>query len=128
MPEGSEVSTRRSGRPEDVELEGERLATYRPQFGLFSLSVEGAERLRSALPEPGGRVYLNDEAAPFVEKGKTAFAAHVLRVDDELRAGDEVLVVDRDDNLLGTGRASLCSEEMLSFEQGQAVEMREGVK
>lgn len=122
------MSVRRSGRPEDVELDGERLATYRPHVGLFTLSAAGAERLRAALEEPLGRVYVMNDVAPFIAEGGTAFAKHVVRVDPEVRAGDEVLLVDEDDNLLGTGKARLGGVEMLSFETGPAVDSREGVE
>lgn len=127
FPAGVEVSTRTSGRPGQVFLGGERLATFRPHVGLFTLSVLAAGRLHGALEEPRCRVYMNDEAAPFVAGGKTAFAKHVLDADEELRAGDEVLLVDGKDKLLGTGRATLSRIEMISFERGQAVEVREGV-
>ncbi|MFU8768090.1 MAG: PUA domain-containing protein [Candidatus Methanoperedens sp.] len=37
---------------------------------------------------------VNSDSAPFVAKGKTAFARHVVDADPEIRAGQEVLVVD----------------------------------
>ncbi|MBS1263897.1 MAG: tRNA-guanine(15) transglycosylase [Methanonatronarchaeales archaeon] len=127
VPEDAEVSARPSMRPEHVSLDGQRLASYRPHVGLLTLSATGAALLHSALAPPALRVYVNDEAAPFVAEGKTAFAKHVVEADREIRAGDEVLVVDLEDNLLGTGKASLSQVEMLSLDRGQAVDVREGV-
>ena len=65
--------------------------------------------------------------APFVAKGKTAFARHVVDVDPEIRAGQEVLVVDEDDGLLATGKTMLSALEMKAFEKGTAVDVRSGV-
>ena len=71
---------------------------------------------------------VNSDAAPFVAKGKTAFARHVVDVDPEIRAGQEVLVVDGDDRFLGTGKTMLSAIEMKAFEKGTAVDVRGGIK
>ncbi|OYT31543.1 MAG: pseudouridine synthase, partial [Thermofilum sp. ex4484_79] len=52
----------------------------------------------------------------------------VVNVDPEIRAGEEVLVVDEEDRLLAIGRAVLAAQEMLSFKRGIAVKVRRGVK
>ena len=70
---------------------------------------------------------VNSDAAPFVAKGKTAFARHVVDVDPEIRAGQEVLVVDEDDKLLATGKTMLSASEMKAFEKGTAVDVRSGI-
>ena len=61
---------------------------------------------------------MNDDAAPFVAKGKTAFCKFVLDCDPEIRALEEVLLVDKDDNLLATGQALLCAAEIKDFKKG----------
>ena len=68
------------------------------------------------------RVVASDDAAPFVAKGGNVFAKHVLSVDPEIRAGEEVLVVDSQDRLLATGTAVLAPEEMLQIKRGLAVQ------
>ncbi|MCK4797358.1 MAG: pseudouridine synthase, partial [Spirochaetes bacterium] len=57
----------------------------------------------------------------------TAFARHVVDVDSEIRAGQEILVVDEDDKLLGTGKTMLSASEMKAFEKGTAVDVRGGI-
>lgn len=103
---------------------GKRIATLRASDGLLTLSIEGGERLRKIFSYPRLRVVVSDEAAPFIVKGKSAFARHVIDVDQELRAGEEVLVVDKSDRLIATGRAVLSASEMLSFKKGMAVDIR----
>ena len=51
---------------------------------------------------------------------------HVVATDAGIRAGDEVLVVMGDDVLLATGVALLSGQEMLAFNYGVAVKVRQG--
>jgi uncharacterized protein with predicted RNA binding PUA domain len=63
-----------------------------------------------------------------VAKGGNVFARHVLGVDPEIRAGEEVLVVDSRDRLLATGTAVLAPEEMLQIKRGLAVQTRKAAE
>ncbi len=126
FPKSVTFSLSRTGRVSQVLDAGKRVATLRSYDGLFTLSELGARRLHAHLPPPRHRVVMNREAAPFVEAGKTAFARHVIAVDDALRANDEVLLVDADDVLLATGSALLSPAEMLVFAKGAAVRVRRG--
>lgn len=111
-------------RIRQILLDNERMATVRAKDGMLTLSMKGAGLLHAYIEYPGQRVVVNRDAAPFVAKGKTAFSRHVIAVDPDIRAGQEVLVVDEDDNLLATGRAALSAVEMLSFKKGAAVDVR----
>lgn len=111
-------------RIRQILLDSERIATIRAKDGLFTLSMKGAAMLHGYIKYPGQRVVVNSDAAPFVAKGKTAFSRHVLAVDPDIRAGQEVLVVDENDTLLATGRAALSAVEMTSFKKGTAVDVR----
>jgi len=102
----------------------ERIATVRANDGLLTLSMLGAKRLHGFLASPKCRVTVSDEAAPFVAKGGNVFAKHVQSVDPDIRAGEEVLVVDGQDKLLATGKAVLAPEEMLQINRGVAVAIR----
>ena len=114
-------------RVRQILLEGKRIATVRAHDGMLTLSVFGAGKIHEFVTYPEQRVVVNSDAAPFVAKGKTAFARHVVDVDPEIRAGQEVLVVDEDDGLLGTGKTMLSASEMKAFEKGTAVDVRGGV-
>ncbi len=105
---------------------GIRVATLRSYDGLFTLSELGARRLHAGFSYPRLRVVVNRDAATFVEAGKTAFARHVVAADPQLRANDEVLLVDENDVLLATGNALLSPAEMLAFTRGTAVKVRQG--
>jgi uncharacterized protein with predicted RNA binding PUA domain len=116
----------RTGRVSQILEDGARIATLRASDGFFTLGELGARRLHARFSYPKLRVTVSSEAAPFVGTGKTAFAKHVLHADPDLRARDEVLVVDENDTLLATGQAILSPLEMLAFKRGVAVKVRQG--
>ncbi len=117
-----------TGRVRQVVDNGVRIATLKPDSGWFTLSIEGARRVKEALPFPKMRVVVMDEVSEFIAEGKSVFAKHVVEVDEEIRANDEVLVVNTKDELLATGRAVLSAFEMLEMERGMAVKVRQGVR
>jgi len=126
FPDGCEFTLSRTGRIRQVLHEGNRLATVRAENGRLTLGIEGALRLKEALPPPGYRVVINPEVAEFARAGKNAFARHVTAADTAIRGGDEVLVVGESDELLATGSAMMSGEEMLAFNYGVAVKVRQG--
>lgn len=126
FPEGSTFQLSRTKRVRQVLYSGKRIATARAKDGFFTLSIEGASVVHSLLPGKTLRVVISDDAAPFVEAGKTAFAKHVIEIDPELRAGEEVLVTDKTDRLLATGQLLLSPAEILALDGGAAVDVRVG--
>ncbi|MDF0591028.1 PUA domain-containing protein [Candidatus Methanocrinis natronophilus] len=115
-----------TGRLRHLYRDGERTATVRARDGLLTLSSLGAELLYDFLPSPKQRVVVQNDVAPYVARGGTAFAKHVVSVDPDIRAGEEVLVVDEDGRLIATGRAVLSPEEMMELRRGPAVIVRSG--
>jgi uncharacterized protein with predicted RNA binding PUA domain len=126
FPEGCEVILSRTGRVRQIMLRGKRLATVRAKDGRFTLGIDGALRLLSALRPPAYRVVVSGDVAEFIRQGKNTFAKHVIAADPAIRAGDEVMVVDGEDQLLATGSAVLSGGEMLLFNYGVAVKVRQG--
>lgn len=114
------------GRMRQVWLGDRPLCTIRASDGFIVLNRSGAELLHGALKPPRLRVVVSSDAAPFVARGKTVFAKHVVEADPEIRPAEEVLVVDPMDRLLASGRALLSGEEMMAFKVGKAVEVRRG--
>lgn len=128
FPDNVDFQMSTTGRVRQILFEGKRIATVRAQDGILTLSIAGAMKLHGFLKFPQNRVVVNSDAAPFVAKGKNAFARHVVDADPEIRAGEEVLVVDENDDLLATGKAVLCALEMTAFKKGMAVEVRNGIR
>ncbi len=106
----------------------ELLATYRPTDGLLALSIPGGLALRRIFKPPKLRVKVIPGVEEFIKKGGNVFAKHVADVDPELRPEEEVLVVDKRDQLLAVGRSFFNAEEMKSFKVGVAVKVRHGIE
>ncbi|AGF96836.1 PUA domain-containing protein [Methanosarcina mazei] len=127
FPEGSTFQLSRTKRVRQVLHSGKRIATARAKDGFFTLSIEGASVIHKLLSGKKLRVVVSDDAAPFVEAGKTAFAKHVIDIDPELRAGEEVLITDKNDRLLATGQLLLSPAEIRDLDSGTAVDVRAGI-
>ena len=129
FPENIEIQySPRTGRIRYINLNGERLATLRPTDGLLSLSTKAAIFMAENLPFARCFVTVRNDVSEFIADGGDVFAAHVVLVDDEIRAKDEVIVKDETGNVLAVGRAMLSSVEMTAFKTGVAVKVRHGCK
>jgi len=126
FPDGCEFTFSTTGRVRQVLYEKKRIATVRAGDGRLTLGIAGAERLHRHLPAPGYRVEILGEVAEFIASGKNAFSRHVVSADPVIRAGDEVLLVKSGDLLIGTGTAMISGPEMLAFNYGLAVKVRQG--
>jgi predicted RNA-binding protein (TIGR00451 family) len=115
-----------TGRIRYVNLNGERIATLRPTDSFFSLSVKAAKKLANSKPDAQCFITVRQDIAKFVADGGDVFAAHIVKVDEEVHAKDEVIVKDEQGNVLAVGRAFLSSQEMRAFKTGVAVKVRHG--
>ena len=127
FPDGVTFLLSRTKRVRQVQYNGRHMATVRARDGMLTLSIDGAVALHKGLEKPASRVVICDDAVPFVSAGKTAFAKHVVAVDPELRAGDEVILVDGKDEILATGQLLLSPAEAIRMERGPAVDVRRGI-
>lgn len=118
--------SKRTGRIRYVYLDGKRLATLRPTDGFFSLSITGAKRIAENFGSKEFFVTVRNDVSKFIAEGNDVFAVHVVKVDDEIRPKDEVVVVDEGGRVLAVGRAFLSGGEMKVFKRGVAVKIRHG--
>jgi predicted RNA-binding protein (TIGR00451 family) len=121
------VYSKNTGKIRHIHLKEELLATLRPTTGLFVLTLAGAKRLAREVKPLRCWVKVHDDAEPFVSKGRSAFAKHVIEADDEIRPNEEVVVINRKGEVLAVGRALLSGKEMKEFSRGVAVRVRRGV-
>ena len=127
FPDSCKFILSATGRVRQV-VDGEvRIATLKADSGWFTLSIEGARRLHKFLPYPKMRVVVMDEVSKFIAAGRSVFAKHVVNVDEDIRANEEVIVVNTKDELLATGKTVLSAFEMLEMQRGIAVKVRQGV-
>lgn len=127
FPESIEiVLSPRTGRIRYINLGGERLATLRPTDGLLSLSIKAAKFITENIPEAKCFVTVKNDVSPYIARGGDVFAVHVVAVDEEIRAKDEVIATDENRQVLAVGRAVLSAGEIQAFKTGVAIKTRHG--
>jgi len=121
------VYSKKTGKIRHIYLEKELLATLRPTTGLFILTICGAKRMVREVKPLRLWVRIQDDVEPFIAKGRSVFAKHVIDADLEIRPQEEVIVVNGRNAVVGLGRALLSGREMKVFRRGVAVRVRRGV-
>lgn len=129
FPDNIEIQySPRTGRIRYINLDGVRLATLRPTDGLLSLSIKAAVFVAKNTPQAKCFVTVQNDVSKFIAAGGDVFAIHVVKVDEEVGAKDEAIVLDEDRQVIAVGRAVLSSGEMRAFKTGVAVKVRHGAK
>jgi uncharacterized protein with predicted RNA binding PUA domain len=127
FPDNIEIQySPRTGRIRYINLSGERLATLRPTDGVLSLSIKAAQVMAKNKHLSKCFVTVKNEVSKFIAAGGDVFALHVVKVDAEVGAKDEVIALDEEGNVLAVGRTVLSSEEIKAFKTGVAVKVRHG--
>ncbi len=127
FPKVCRIQFSSTGRIRQIFDGDKRIATLKADTGFFSLGIEGARRLHAFFEYPRLRVVVKNEVSDAILKGGNVFAKHVVDVDRSIKANDEVLIVNENDELLGTGKAKLSAAEMLEFDRGIAVSTRKSI-
>ncbi len=117
--------SKNTGRIREVLTPTDKIASIMASTFTFNLSLYGGSILHKMTDDL--RVVVVNDVIKHVVTGTSLFSRHVLSVDDGLRAGDEVLVVDEGDNLICVGRLVLSPYEVMFFTRGIAVKLRECV-
>jgi uncharacterized protein with predicted RNA binding PUA domain len=128
FPEKVEIFySKRTGRIRYILLDGERLATLRPKDGLLALSIIGAKRI---FQNKNIRclVVVKNDVSKFIAEGGNVFAKHVIKVSDDVRPKDEVIVINGKAEVLAVGRAFLSGSEIRAFNIGVAIKTRHGAR
>ena len=107
----------------EISKKGKAFATFRASDFKILLH-EGARALLEKTSGMQFRVKVKNEASDFIREGKSVFAKFVLDADSEIIPGQEVLVIDENEELLASGEALLNKKEMLNFNKGVAVKTR----
>jgi 7-cyano-7-deazaguanine tRNA-ribosyltransferase len=120
--------SKKTGKIRHISVDGKMIANMRASDSFLVLTKDGGRRLHSGTEYPQNRVVVNQDSEPFTRDGKSVFCQFVLDCDDNIRANDEVLIVNEDDDLLAIGKALLNKKEIESFNNGQAIKTRKGFK
>ncbi len=117
----------RRGRIRNIFLEGKHILSMRHYDGLFSLKEEGAKLLHKHFHAPVMRIQVTEDSASYNAEGKNVFNGFVTHAWEQIRPGDEVLIVDPYDSLVAVARAFNSPHEMLDYDIGLAARTRTGI-
>lgn len=118
-----------TGRIRNILTEDKRLyLVLRAQDNLFSLTEISGSIIKSCSSPPSFRFIVRSDISNFIREGRNVFCKFVINVDPNIRAGDEVLIVDENDNLLAIGKAKVSGEEVKQYKKGLAVIVKRGIK
>ncbi len=108
------------------EIHGEEglLAVLRAHDYMYSLSLHGAQRLLKGFKPPRLRAIVKTSSLDVILRRKSVYASDIVEVDEELRVGDEVVVVNEEDKLVGVGRLRLSPVEISCGCRGEAIRLR----
>ena len=141
---GAGYVVNREGRMKNInDAEGTHLFSPRLRDGGLSMATAGARALLEARTEPlpttlprtewwghvgkgPALVVVDEDAEPFVRKGRNVFHGFVLACDPWLAPGEACLITNREGKFLGHGVSQCTSTEMAAFSKGIAVKTRGG--
>lgn len=119
--------SKNTGRMRHIYYQENLLLNFRPTNGFFTLSLFSAKKIIKSVPKPILRVIVQNEISEFIKKGRNVFCKHIIDIDDNLRALDEVIIVNQKDELLAIGKLMFPVPYLRSFKRGIAVNVRRGI-
>lgn len=89
----------------------------------FLLKPEGAQRVLPAITRSWVRV--DDDALPFVKKGRSVLAPGISDADSVIEPGNEVVVLSENGELVGTGTSRMSGTDLKETTYGLGVRLRQ---
>jgi len=127
LPKDLEVTfSKKTGRVRSVYHDKKLLCTLRIDGGL-AISPYFAQLLLKSKKFIENCLEVNEDAAPFVEEGRSVFAKHVTWCGKNVRIAADTPVLFKG-KVIAVGKASLSSEMINDFERGVAVKVRDSLK
>ena len=120
------IFSRKTGRIRTVSHQGKLLCTLRIDGGL-AISPHFAQILLKNKTFRENCVEINEDAAPFVESGRSVFCKHVISCGKKVRISADTPVLFKN-KVIAVGKAVLSSEMINDFDRGVAVKVRDSLK
>lgn len=127
LPKNIEIAfSRKTGRIKTISEKGKLLCTLRIDGGL-AISPYFAQILLKNKKFKENCLEVNDDAAPFVEEGKSVFCKHVVWCGKNIRITSDTPVLYKN-KVIAVGKAVLSSNMISDFNRGMAVRVRDSLK
>ncbi|MDH3794258.1 MAG: queuine tRNA-ribosyltransferase [Nitrosopumilus sp.] len=120
------IFSRKTGRIRTVSHKGKLLCTLRIDGGL-AISPYFAQILLKSKAFRENCVEINEDAAPFVESGRSVFCKHVVWCGKKVRISADTPVLFKN-QVIAVGKAILSSEMIPDFDRGVAIKIRDSLK
>jgi len=120
------VFSRKTGRIKTVSENGKLLCTLRIDGGL-AISPYFAQILLKSKKFKENCLEVNQDAAPFVQDGKSVFCKHVVWCGKNIRIASDTPILYKN-KVIAVGKAVLSSEMISDFNRGMAVRVRDSLK
>ena len=120
------VFSRKTGRIKTVSEKGKLLCTLRIDGGL-AISPYFAQILLKSKKFKENCLEINQDAAPFVQEGKSVFCKHVVWCGKNIRITSDTPVLYKN-KVIAVGKAVLSSTMISDFNRGMAVRVRDSLK
>ena len=126
--------------PKDIDIifskkTGRIRTVYHQEKLLFTLRIDGglaitpyfAQLLLKSKKFKENCLEINNDAAPFVEKGLSVFCKHVIWCGKNIKIASDTPIIFQN-KVIAVGRAVLSAEMIVDFQRGVAVKVRDSLK
>ena len=127
LPKDIEMTfSRKTGRIRTVSHKGKLLCTLRID-GSLAVTIYFAQILLKSKAFKEHCIEINQDAAPFVQQGRSVFCKHVVRCGKKVSISTDVPVLFQD-HVIAVGKALLSYGMISDFNRGVAVKIRDSLK
>ncbi|MEB3756871.1 MAG: hypothetical protein GSR79_08475 [Desulfurococcales archaeon] len=110
----------KTGRIRQVFVDSKRILTLRASDGWFTISLDFAKIILDLCKGKRYRVISEKD----IELKGSLLVPGIVDCDENIRSGDEVVIVDIEGKLLGVGKARMSCQAMKTSLKGEAVRVR----
>lgn len=127
LPKDLEITfSRKTGRIRTVMYKKNLLCTLRIDGGL-AISTYFAQLLLKSKSFKENCIEINEDAYPFVLKGRSVFCKHVVKCGRNIRISSDTPVIFKN-QVIAVGKAMLSYDMISDFDKGVAVKVRDSLK
>ena len=127
LPKDLEITySRKTGRIRTVLYKDKLLCTLRIDGGL-AISTFFAQLLLKSKSFRENCIEINEDAYPFVLKGRSVFCKHVVKCGKNVRISADTPIIFKN-QVIAVGKAILSYDMITDFNQGVAVKVRDSLK
>lgn len=119
--------SRKTGRIKSFAINNELIGTLRSDGGI-ALTILGASILLNNREFIQNCIIPIHDALPFVSEGRSLFCKHVEWFGSNINIGSEVVVIDKNEDVLAVGKSVVSQSQLRGRIGGVAVKVREGIK